>query len=256
MKKIALSLVAIVGMSSLGFAEGSYTSPVVYAQGNNAVAAAPIAADSEEDHYLYGGLGLIYHTTYSTDQKWFDDGTPTQDETGGFVGIIGYNLNKVISEDAPKGLLEEGMQYSVEGRINASLFDEDYSETFGWSIFLKPQYQIRVDENSDDMDFFSIYGLLGFGGVQVDGYNGNEPAHQEDFGRTILDEVGFQWGLGLSYTIVDEDSEDRSGDISLFVEYVNLMSDGDIDSRLYGYDPVYYSELSQETLTVGFTYRF
>ena len=245
MKKIALSVVAIIGMSSFGFAEGSYTAQVT--------PAAPVA---EEDHYLYGGLAVIYHTTYSTDQGWFDDTVPTQDETGGLMGIIGYNLNKVISEDDPKGLLEEGMQYMVEGRINASLFDEDYSETFGWSIFLKPQYQSRVDEDSDNMDFFSIYGLLGFGGVKVDGYNGNEPAHPEDFGKTILDEVGFQWGLGLSYTIVDEDAVDRSGDISLFVEYTNLMSDGDIDSRLYGYDPVYYSELSQETINVGFTYRF
>jgi len=245
MKKNIIRLSVVMAMSTSLFAGGDV-----------AVIVPVVPVSSPSENYLYGGLGLIYHSTYSTDQAWFNNAKSTQDETAGFVGIIGYNLNKVISGDDPKGLLEEGMQYSVEGRINASLFKEDYSETFGWSIFLKPQYQIRVDENNDNRNFFSIYGLLGFGGVKVDGYNGNTPAHPEDFGKTILDEVGFQWGIGLSYTIVDEDSEDRSGDISLFVEYADLMSDGNIDSRLYGYDPAYYSELSQETITVGVSYRF
>jgi opacity protein-like surface antigen len=224
MKKITLSAFAVLAMSSFGVAGGDIV-PV------------PVAVQDED--YFYAGAALIYHTTYSTDQKWFNK-APTQDETGGFMGIIGYNYNRYIA---------------VEGRINASFFVEDYSETFGWSIFLKPQYQFRDDENDKD-NFATIYGLLGFGGVKVTGNGGGEPAHPGDIGKTILDDTGFQWGLGLSYTFVDEDSEDRSGDWTIFAEYTSLMSDGDIDSRLYGYDPVYYTELSQQSLNVGLTYRF
>jgi opacity protein-like surface antigen len=228
MKRIVLSMAAVVTMSSFGFAGGDIVPAPV-----------PLPVTQSED-YFYGGVALVYHTTYSIDQKWFDNDTLTQDETGGFMGIIGYNYNRYLA---------------VEGRIHTSFFDEDYSETFGWSIFLKPQYQFR-DENNDKDDFATVYGLLGFGGVQVDGCDGDAPTHHEDIGKTILDDTGFQWGFGLSYTFVDEDSEDRSGDWSIFAEYTNLISDGDIDSRLYAYDPEYYSDLSQETINIGLTYRF
>ncbi len=227
MKRVVLSMAAMMTMSSFAIAGGDIV-PVP----------APVVQDED---YFYGGIALVYHTTYSTDQKWFDNSTLTQDETGGFMGIVGYNYNQYLA---------------IEGRIHGSFFDEDYSETFGWSVFVKPQYQFLDEENGYNEDYFTIYGLLGFGGVKVDGYDGDTPAHPEDFGRTILDETGFQWGLGLSYTFVDEDDADRSGDWSIFVEYNNLMSDEDINSRLYGYDPKYYTELSQETINVGLTYRF
>ena len=226
MKRIVLSIGTVMVMSSFGFAGGD-------------IAPVPVPAE-ESESYFYAGAALVYHTTYSTDQKWFDNSTLTQDETGGFMGIIGYNYNRYLA---------------FEGRIHGSFFDHDYSETSGWGIFVKPQYQFRDDENDRD-DFFSVYGLLGFGGVKVKGTDGDTPAHPEDFGKTIADETSFQWGLGLSYTFVDEDSEDRSGDITIFAEYNNLMSDADINSRLYGYDPEYYDKLSQETLNVGLTYRF
>ncbi len=226
MKKIMLSILA---MSSFSVAGGD-VAPIFIPE--------PVV---QEDDYFYGGIGLVYHTTYSIDQKWFDNSISTQDETGGFMGIIGYNYNRYLA---------------VEGRVHLSLFDEDYSETFGWSIFLKPQYQFLDDEKGYNEDYFTVYGLLGYGGVKVNGFDGDEPAHPEDFGKTILDDTGFQWGFGVSYTFVDEEDTDRSGDWSIFAEYNNLISDGDINSRLYGYDNVYYTKLSQETINVGLTYRF
>jgi len=231
MKKVVLSVSAIVAMGSFGYAGGDVASIVV---------PAPLVVEEDVD-YFYIGAALIYHTTYSIDQKWFDNSVQTQDETGGFMGIIGYNYNRYLA---------------IEGRINSSFFEEDYSETFGWSIFLKPQYQFRDEENNRD-DFFTVYGLLGYGGVNVKGSDGDEPAHPSDVGETILDDTGFQWGLGLSYTLVDEDKDERSGDWSVFVEYTNLMSDGAINSRLYGYNELkYYTELSQESINAGLTYRF
>jgi opacity protein-like surface antigen len=229
MKKITISVAAIVALSSFGFAGGDIAPVPV-----------PVPVDESQD-YFYGGVALTYHTTYSIDQSWFDNSVATQDETGGIMGIIGYNYNQYLA---------------VEGRIDASFFDEDYAETFGWSIFVKPQYQFLDDEKGYNTDYFTLYGLLGFGGVKVEGTDGNAPAHPADFGKTIIDDTTFQWGIGLSYTFVDEDDADRSGDWSIFVEYVNLLSDGDINSQLYGYDPQYYTELSQETINVGLTYRF
>jgi len=235
MKKIVLSLVSVMALSSFAFAEGDIDSAVP----------APVV----DEAFWYAGGALIYHRTYSVKNGWFDDSPVTQDETGGLTAIVGYNINEYLA---------------VEGRISGTFFKEDYSESTNYSIFLKPYYKFIDDERTveeEEDGFFSVYALLGFGSVKVKAADGNSPAHPEDIGKTILDESSFQWGLGLSYTFVDRSDNEsieeiHDGDVTIYIEYVNLISDADIYSSVYGYDPKYYNELSQDAISVGVTYRF
>jgi opacity protein-like surface antigen len=239
MKKGLLSFAAFVALSSFGMAGGDIApvEPVV----------APVVHDDGED-YWYVGAGLIYNRVYSTDSGWFDDGVATQDETEGLVGIIGYEYNRYIA---------------IEGRLTSSFWERDYADITTWSIFLKPQYQFRDDDEigkSDD-GFFTVYGLIGFGNSYVEGSSGDNDlsAHPDVIGKEIMDETGFQWGIGVSYTFEKEPDEKHTGyrdSWSVFIDYTVTAKDASINSTLYDYDPNIYHELSSDGVTIGVIYKF
>lgn len=214
MKRIIL---AVLCVSSFGIAGGDFkdVEPAVV----------PVVPIAEEDKgALYVGLGLIYNRIYTTKSSWFNKVPLQQDQTGGLSGIVGYDFNEYIA---------------VEGRITKTLFERDYADMWEYSIFLKPQYPVTED--------FKVYGLLGFGLVQVDGYDGNNPA--ANIGSTILDDTGFQWGLGASYMVTE--------DLSLFADYTSSADDADIDlMRISSGDPAEYDELSVDGITIGLLYHF
>jgi opacity protein-like surface antigen len=238
-KKGLTSLAAVAALNSALFAGGSISTPPVVP-----VVPPVVEENSQSDWYI--GAGIVYGRTYSTDSSWFDDTVETQDETGGLVGIIGYNYNEYIG---------------VEGRLSQTFWERDYSDVTTWSIFLKPQYRFwEKDPSSDEYDdgYFTIYGLIGFGNSYVEGTDGdnNAPAAPDVIGKEIMDETGFQWGFGLSYTLVEVDNGLRKNTWSFFIDYTMTANDGDIDSRLYEYDPETYHELSTDGITVGLTYTF
>jgi len=113
-----------------------------------------------------------------------------------------------------------------------------------YSLFLKPQYP--VTEN------LTVYALLGFGLVQVDGTDGDEPAHPTEIGQEILDDTSFQWGVGASYAINEN--------FSIFVDYTKLADDADVSTWTYWYEANLvndkYDKLSSQDLTVGIIYKF
>ncbi len=210
MKKIALSIVAIVGMSSFGFAAGE-TVPVA------------VPADQVDENKFYVGFGIAAVSNRDSevglDFSNIEDG---QDRTGNFTLLAGYDYNDYIG---------------VEGRYTASFADEDQLEMSGWSIFLKPQY-IFKDENEENTNF-KVYALVGFGGVTIDDI-GND-------WEVALDDTGFQWGLGASYSLKDVlDGED----VSIFADYTVLAR---------GFEGLYYKEHVEgdvDAFTVGITYKF
>ena len=214
MKKIVLSAVAVLAMSSFATAGGD-AAPIV----------APVVVEEEGLSGFYAGLGVVYHRTYSVESGWFDDSKATQDETGGFTGLVGYNFNEYVA---------------VEGRFSTSFFDEDYAEVMTYSLFVKPQYPVTEE--------FNVYALLGFGGVQIEGTDGDEPAHANMVGQEILDETSFQWGFGASYAVTEN--------FLIFADYTSLADDADISSTLYGYDNAIYDKLSNDAMTVGVIYNF
>jgi len=236
MNKIIIMMISIIFLTTVSFAEKESFSTHDIPQSKD-------SKNNIEEDYLYIGALSIYHRTYSIDNRWFSNATTTQDQTGGFGAILGYNYNNYIA---------------IEGRVNKSLYDEDYADILNYSIFIKPQYKFIDDERDSSEDgYLNIYVLLGYGLVKVTGTDGNTPGYK---GETITDEYGFQWGFGFSYTFDDRDEDDeehnRDGDIAVFAEYNRFMKDRDIYSRLYKYDPVYYEKLSQDAISVGITYRY
>ncbi len=213
MKKIILSAIAVLAMNSFATAGG-----------NVATIVAPVIVEEEELSGFYAGLAVVYNRTYSLESEWFDR-TSTQDETGGFTGIAGYNFNEYVA---------------VEGRFSTSFFDEDYADVMTYSIFVKPQYPVTEE--------FKVYALLGFGGVQIEGTDGNEPGHANMVGQEILDETSFQWGFGTSYAVTEN--------FLIFADYTSLADDADISSTLYSYDNTIYDKLSNDAVTVGVVYNF
>jgi len=237
MKKTVLSLCTVATLSSLSFAGGDFVPIPV-----------PVAEEVVvDDSGFYAGVGATYNIVYGTDSGWFSS-TLTQDETAGLTGIIGYDFNTYIG---------------VEGRFTKTFWERNYSDTTIYSLFLKPQYRFRDADNDDnDESYFAVYALLGFGNTYVEGSAGdNVPAaHPGDIGKEMMNETGFQWGLGLSYTFKDavDDKPYKYKDTwTIFVDYTSNVKNASITpTRLYSYDDEYYDELSVEGITVGLIYNF
>jgi len=134
-------------------------------------------------------------------------------------------------------MLQAGFQYSpylaVEFRYWFSMSDGDYTtdsidgtfEDFdGWGVYLKPQYPVA--------DNFSVYALIGFSGVTIDG------------GPTwdlLYYDSDFSWGGG--FTI------DLAPNVSLFADYVRLFN-----RELDFFD--YTQDTKVETINFGVTFKF
>ena len=210
MKKIVLSAAVIIGMSSFGFAGGDVV-PV----------AVPLDQVDESSYYIGLGVAAVSNRESSISLD-FSGEKYGQDRTGNFTLLAGYDYNDYIG---------------VEGRYTASFADEHQIEMSGWSIFLKPQY-IFKDENEENTNF-KVYALVGFGGVKID-----------DIGNDWLvemDDTGFQWGLGASYSL--RDVLDGT-DVSVFADYTALAR---------GFDALFFLddlEGDVDALTVGLTYKF
>lgn len=202
MNKIALSLGAVVALSSFGIAGGDIA-PV-----EPAVAAVYAPAD-ESSFYV----GIAMAATSSRDSSVglnFTSSKAGQDRQGNFTLLAGYNINRY---------------FAVEGRYTTTFTDEDLVETDSLSIFAKPQYPIS--------EAFSLYALLGYGAVTMDGVNG---------ANVDVDESGFQWGLGVDWEVANN--------TSIFVDYTSLASE---------MEGTYYNgalEVDSDQINVGVIYKF
>ncbi len=161
----------------------------------------------------------------------------------------GYN-EEYTDIDYDSLMLQVGYEFSpyiaAEFRYWRSVSDGDYSlytssqypptqgsyENFdAWGIYVKPQYPVTEQ--------FSIYGLFGFSGVQVDG--------DPQWGFDLLDDTAFSWGLGAAVNFTPN--------ISAFVDFVSLYDDTYYD---YGYGYGYYDPNGTQvhTINLGLTYKF
>ena len=199
MKNFTLSAVAIIAMSTFAIAGGDIE-PV------------PMAAPIVEDYSsVYVGLGYSYVTADV-------DGT----EKGNAYSLIaGYNYNQYIAVEGRYIRTIGDMDVSND---QSSLYHPDGSyerEVSSAAIYLKPQYPVT--------EAFSVYGLLGYGGVT----------------SRETDANGFQWGLGAKYMFTES--------IGIFIDYTSLY-DGDMDN-VEGFD--YNTWDSQiDSTNIGFTYNF
>ena len=195
MNKIALSLGAVVALSSFVVAESDTTSMYATADESSYYVGIGMAATSTRDSSV--GLNL-------TSEK------AGQDRLGNVALLAGYNINRY---------------FAVEGRYTTTFTKEDLVDMNSLSIFAKPQYPLG--------EGFSVYGLLGYGSVSMDGINGS---------GVDVDESGFQWGLGLDWEVANN--------TALFIDYTSLATD---------MEGVYWNgalEVDSDAVTVGVTYKF
>ena len=202
MNKVALSLGAVIALSSFGVAGGDIV-PV-----EPAVAAVYASAD-ESSFYV----GIAMAATSSRDSSVslnFTSEKAGQDRQGNITLLAGYNINRY---------------FAVEGRYTTTFTDEDLVETDSLSIFAKPQYPVSED--------VSLYALLGYGAVTMDGVNGS---------AVDVDDNGFQWGLGVNWEVANN--------TGIFVDYTSLASE---------MDGIYYNgalQVDADQINVGVTYKF
>lgn len=164
MKNSLISVVAVIALSSFGFAGGDIE-PV------EPVVGAPMVESSAGNAYV--GLGFAVASTRGSnvDLDFFSE-TAGQDRLGNLTFLAGYNFNSYIG---------------VEGRYATTINKSDAVSMDGWSLFVKPQYPVS--------EAFNVYALLGFGGVNLDPENGSS---------VDVDDTGFQWGIGASYAVTEQ----------------------------------------------------
>jgi opacity protein-like surface antigen len=180
------------------------------AGGDIAPVATPVTEEVVSSNF-YAGLALSAVSTRDAAVSLdIFDGKAGQDRLGNLTFLAGYKFNEYIA---------------LEGRYTTTIVDDDSVEMDGWSIFVKPQYPIN--------EAFTVYALLGFGGISMD---------PTTLKYVDVDDNGFQWGLGASY--------DFTENISIFADYTSLANE---------MDGIYWNgalEVDVDTFNVGVLYNF
>jgi len=229
MKKLTLSIAAVMAMGTFAIAGGDIApveEPMV-----------EVVAPVVDDSGFYIGLG--YSMVNVT--KDYD-----------FLSILGSSRG-TYKEDNDAIMMQAGYkinQYiAVESRYWKSVGDADWSDrgdgydflgyhTYdlsgtkdydfkAWGIYVKPMYPVT--------DALDVYALLGYGNVVM---------NYEFY--DWLDENGFQWGLGVSYSFADN--------FSVFADYVKLYNDdGEIVIDFIAREDW---DATIDTWNFGLTYKF
>ena len=201
MRKITLSLISIAVLSGVSYAGGDIEPVEV-----------PVVTPVIDNSAFYLGIGI-------GDATVNNDTTSEEFSSTMIMLQAGYQYNEYVA---------------VEGRYSFGLStDYDMGTTYGfpggydgdissWGLYVKPMYPIGD---------FSIYALLGYGGVMLSEINGGDAY-----------ESGFQWGLGAGYAISDN--------ISVFVDYVSLYDDTGFDYSAQ------LDDIDSDTWTFGMSYKF
>lgn len=205
MKYIKYYLLGTIAMSNLVFAGGDIDTPIII---EDELITNEMVSESSN---FYAGLALsAVSTRESGSSLSFTSEKTGQDILGNATLFAGYDFNEYVA---------------VEGRYSASFTKEASAKMSGFSIFVKPQYPVS--------DEFSIYGLVGYGLVNIDNTNS---IHNVD-----VNEKGFQWGLGASYAVTE--------DISISLDYTLLGKD--MDGRF-----LRANSADIDAITLGIQYRF
>jgi opacity protein-like surface antigen len=201
MKKATLSFVSVLALGGLVYAGGDITpvEPVVETP-------TPIVGNSA----FYIGLGM--------GESQIENDTTSEEFTSTQVTLqAGYQFNDYI---ALEGRYAFGFNTDYDQGTTLGL--PSYGDVSSWGIYLKPVYPVGD---------FSVYALLGYGGVMLSDINGGD-AYED----------GFQYGLGAAYNITEN--------FSVFADYVWLYDDT-------GFDYVAQrDDVDANVWTLGVSYKF
>lgn len=199
MKNNVLSLVSLLVLSGLAYAGGSLVEAEYV----------PIVVD-DTSYYVGVGLG-------QGDVK--DDQSQEEMQSTTLMLQAGYQYNKYL---AIEGRYILGLDMDYNRGLSNNNQDDYHGDFSAWGIYIKPSYPIGN---------FSLYALLGYGGVGLDNLT---------FGDAYED--GFHWGLGASYTFYEN--------IIVFADYVKLYDDEGFDNR-----PIL-DDVDADIWNIGVSYNF
>lgn len=193
MNKIIISLAVLATLTSTSFAGGKYVAAAD-------AAVIPIPVEAINPLPIYVGLGLIAagvsrDCPCSTDER-------LKDTTYGGIIRAGWDINQYVG---------------IEARALKASWEEDFSTTKHYGLFLKPQYHVASQTN--------VYGLVGYGKTDLTGCS--YPDH-------TLSKSGFSYGAGLEYDFGTDVSEgqysrgfDGQGDQEkgwgMWIDYQHLL---------------------------------
>jgi opacity protein-like surface antigen len=203
MKKSILSLVSIMALSGFSYAGGDM----------GKVVEPVIEIPEVEESPFYVGVGL-------GDISINDDTTNEEISATTWVFQAGYQVNDYLALEGRYSLNFGSVDY--DGGTLSGMSTGFDGEIYTWGVYAKPMYPIGD---------FSLYGLLGYGGVML-----------EDLAGGDAEENGFHWGLGASYAFKEN--------ISVFADYVALYDDTGFDYRAR------LDDINADTWTVGLTFKF
>lgn len=202
MRNSILSLVSILALSVTSYAGGDIA-PV------EPVVETPIVIDHSA-FYLGLGFGQSAINNDMTDEEISNNTVMLQ---------AGYQHNEYV---ALEGRYTFGFNTDYDPGKTGNLssdYDDDFSS---WGLYVKPMYP---------MGDFTVYGLLGYGGVMLDNLEQGDAY-----------ESGFQWGLGAGYAFTDT--------VSVFADYISLYDDTGFDYRAK------LNDVNSDTWTIGLSYKF
>ncbi len=221
MKKIMLSIISIIAVTSFSFAGGdiepavestlnipseevtkSFTSPLAYNRALYMGLSYSYATESQRENYVPNDLLLA-----SDDTSWDFSG----------MAQLGYIINQ---------------NFAVESRFTASLDDAKYDATdisaydlTNMALYAKAMYPVA--------EVLSVYALLGYGQTTVDG----KKEYKSD---------GLQWGVGASYSLNNK--------VSFFADYTKLALEDSYEQD--GVDITTNDKLDIGSVNIGANYSF
>lgn len=188
MKKVILSVVTMVAMSSTSFAGGDFT-PVV-----EPVIEVPILQADVSGLYLGLGVSSAFFDAVC------DCGGKFEDYTYGGVLRVGYDFNQYIG---------------VEARVLSSTLEENGAKIKShYGIFLKPSYPVSQDIN--------VYGLAGFASTEV----GDDIVLEEDgfaWGVGLEYDLSSDSAGDMEYPREFNGQGDQEKGLGLFIDYEKLL---------------------------------
>ena len=220
MKKVNISLIAILTMSSFIYAGGDIEPPVFEEEVINVPvepvvpAVIPIVPPQEIDvNGLYVALGLTA-ARFDPSCTCTDGSTAAVDKTAGLIGRVGYDFNQYVG---------------VEARGIRTNWKSDGGKIKHVGAFLKPMYPASNEVN--------VYALAGYAKTTTQG------------SLRRVDAETFAWGMGLEYDLSADvpkegkyDREfdgygDQEGGFGLFADYERLVQKSgspDLDTINFG----------------------
>ena len=202
MNKIKFLLTSVVTFGGLAFGAGDLE-PVDDAMSND------ITDNNTAGVYMGAGIGT-QAVNFDYHREKFSATT--------MMLQLGYQYNSYLSAEA-RYTFGCCTDYDIGSNTNVTAYSGTISS---WGMYVKPMYPI---------DDFSVYALLGYGGVMLSELN-NGDAY----------ESGFQWGLGVQYAYTEK--------MSIFVDYVSVYNDT-------GFDYVGTAgDVDSATWTIGLSYSF